>query len=157
MTREILIKTVAATACILVLWACTQAPDLEAVKTRLLEVDREFSEMSLAEGTEAAFLAYMADEGTVYPYKGAPISGRENYQALLTQMDAAGVNTVLQWEPRFAEAARSGDLGYTLGTYRAVQTMPDGSEQIRTGNYVTIWKKQEDGSWKFVFDGGNQD
>jgi ketosteroid isomerase-like protein len=157
MTREILTKTVAATACILVLWACTQAPDLEAVKTRLLEIDREFCEMSLAEGTEAAFLAYMAEEGTVYPYQGAPISGRENYQELIASVAASGAETVLQWEPQFADAAASGDLGYTLGTYRSVLTNADGDEQIRTGSYVTIWKKQADGTWKFVFDAGNRD
>jgi hypothetical protein len=25
----------------------------------------------------------------------------------------------------------------------------------RYGNYMSVWKKQDDGSWKFVLDGGN--
>lgn len=149
-------KILSAAACVFVLWGCTPHPDLEALRNRLLEVDREFSRMSLAEGTGAAFLAYMAEEATVYPYKGTPIQGRKGYRALISQTASTGVKTVLQWEPSFADVGRSGDLGYTLGTYRAIQTMPDGSEQVRTGNYITIWKQQEDESWKFVFDGGNQ-
>jgi len=129
---------------------------MEDVKSQLLEVDREFSKLSLLEGTGAAFLAYMAEDVTVYPYQGSPISGRDTYQDLIAQMADSGVNTVMEWEPHFSDAALSGDLGYTLGTYRSTLTKPDGSETITTGNYITVWKKQVDGTWKFVFDGGNQ-
>ena len=32
-----------------------------------------------------------------------------------------------------------------------------GGAVVRTGQYTTVWKKQADGSWKFVLDVGNQD
>ena len=61
---------------------------------------------------------------------------------------------VLTWEPDFADVAKSGDLGYTWGRY--TYTSFDSTESPSCGFYVTIWKKQLDGSWRFVFDAGNQ-
>jgi len=53
-----------------------------------------------------------------------------------------------------AEIARSGDLGYTYGNYEFI-TMDSLQKESKTyGNYVTIWKRQADGSWKYVLDGG---
>lgn len=54
---------------------------------------------------------------------------------------------VLEWWPTFAGIARSGDLGFTTGGVAV------GGR--RTGHYFTIWRKQPDGSWKWVYDGGS--
>lgn len=56
-----------------------------------------------------------------------------------------------------AFASEAGDLGYTLGTWRSTRYTAEGRGQVITGKYVTIWRKQADGSWKVVFDGGNPD
>jgi len=53
----------------------------------------------------------------------------------------------LEWWPNFAGIARSGDMGFTTGGV-AVNGQ-------RTGHYFTIWKKQPDGSWRWVYDGGS--
>ena len=54
---------------------------------------------------------------------------------------------LLEWWPNFAGVARSGDLGFTTGGVAV------GGQ--RTGHYFTIWKRQSDGSWKWVYDGGS--
>lgn len=54
---------------------------------------------------------------------------------------------LLEWWPNFAGIARSGDLGFTTGGVAV------GGR--RTGHYFTIWKRQADGSWKWVYDGGS--
>ena len=56
-----------------------------------------------------------------------------------------------------AFASAAGDLGYTLGTWQSTHYNEAGKGQVTTGKYVTIWRKQADGSWKVVFDGGNPD
>ncbi len=61
----------------------------------------------------------------------------------------------LTWEPLQSDA--SGDLGYTNGTYEARFRDAKGNAMTRTGRYLTIWKKQADGSWKVVRDIGVQD
>ena len=50
----------------------------------------------------------------------------------------------------------SGDLGVTAGPYQL--TMMDNGKKVEDkGKYVTVWKKQSDGSWKVVRDIFNSD
>lgn len=49
---------------------------------------------------------------------------------------------------RFAESARSGDLGYTWGTY-AVVRKPGSREE---GFYVRVWTRQRDRQWRLALD-----
>ena len=63
----------------------------------------------------------------------------------------------LTWSPDVAEAAKSGDLGYTRGTYRLSYNDASGQPVTDKGKYVTVWKKQADGSWKVAADIFNSD
>jgi ketosteroid isomerase-like protein len=53
------------------------------------------------------------------------------------------------WEPAFADASVSGDLGYTYGTYK-IEANASTSKTAETGNYLRIWKQS--GGWKVIFD-----
>jgi uncharacterized protein (TIGR02246 family) len=55
------------------------------------------------------------------------------------------------------EVGRAGDLAYSWGTYHFAMTGPDGKPTADEGKYVTVWKKQADGSWKSVADIFNSD
>lgn len=63
----------------------------------------------------------------------------------------------LVWQPEKVGVARSGNLGYTSGTY--VWTFKDASGKPVSdrGKYLTVWRKQADGSWKVLFDMFNTD
>jgi hypothetical protein len=54
---------------------------------------------------------------------------------------------LIEWWPVFAGIAISGDLGFTTG--------PAARDQEGYGHYFTVWKRQADGSWKWVYDGGS--
>ena len=56
----------------------------------------------------------------------------------------------LTWNPGGGEIATSDNLGYTYGIYKLAT-----KDTIFRGTYVSIWKKQKDGKWKFVLDSGN--
>jgi ketosteroid isomerase-like protein len=58
---------------------------------------------------------------------------------------------MLTWVPVKAEISLSGDLGYTFGNW---ELFVKSSDTTLYGNYVSIWKKQADGSWKYVLDAG---
>jgi ketosteroid isomerase-like protein len=53
--------------------------------------------------------------------------------------------------------AKSGELGYTSGTYQMTFNDPSGKPISDTGKYVTVWKKQSDGGWKVLLDSFNSD
>lgn len=140
--------------CFVLIFACTeQKVDLEASKEKLMEMDREFAAMSLEQGQVKAFLHYMADNAVIYPQKGFPVEGRKMFEEITKSAPSSG--GTLEWEPSYADVAASGDIGYTLGKYK-LTTPGEQGEDIKYGFYCTIWKKQSDGSWMFVFDGGNE-
>ncbi|MGO9512458.1 MAG: YybH family protein [Steroidobacteraceae bacterium] len=63
----------------------------------------------------------------------------------------------LLWHADQAGVSRSGDLGYTSGTYKFTFKDPSGKPVIDNGKYLTVWKKQADGSWKVLYDMFNTD
>ncbi|MCJ7679611.1 MAG: DUF4440 domain-containing protein [Candidatus Aminicenantes bacterium] len=120
----------------------------------LMETDRAFARMAAEEGRVPAFLAFMDEEAVIYPHQGEPVRGMISFKTLNEGSERG--DFVFLWEPTFAMIAKSGDLGYTLGEYKLVGNEPGNGEILQRGFYCTIWKKQADGSWKFVFDGGNE-
>ena len=50
-----------------------------------------------------------------------------------------------------------GTLGYNYGRYESRRAVPGGKESVHTGWFLTIWKRQPDGSWKYVMDNGAPD
>ena len=118
----------------------------------LLEADREFGRVTAAKGA-AGFVSFFDEGGTILPKGSDPIIGKEKLRPVFEKTWATPGYS-LEWTPLKAVLAKSGELGYTYGTYiRKFQK--DGQPATETGKYVTIWKKQRDGSWKVVLDMGN--
>lgn len=119
---------------------------------QLMQVDRDFSQMAQDKGIGVAFDYFMDNNARMIKSGMNVVVGREAINAMYGEM---GDNESLVWEPDFAEISESEDLGYTIGHYTYTLTDSTGSVKIYKGNYVTIWKKQPDGSWKYVFDTGS--
>ena len=58
----------------------------------------------------------------------------------------------LEWIPDFVDVSASGDLGYTYGKYTITTIDSIGQTIKRGGIFQTIWKRQPDGRWRFVWD-----
>jgi ketosteroid isomerase-like protein len=114
----------------------------------LIDTDLAFSQAAAKSGVAVAFRDFAAPDALMLPQGALPVRGRE--KIFETSRDDAGT---LTWVPRGADLSRGADLGYTWGEY---QFRASGSTEVRYGKYVTVWKKQSDGSWKFVVDVGNQ-
>ena len=55
----------------------------------------------------------------------------------------------LTFQSSKVDVAKSGDLGYTQGSYKLTVTDPTTHKPINDhGSYVTTFRKQADGSWK---------
>jgi ketosteroid isomerase-like protein len=52
-------------------------------------------------------------------------------------------------DTRYTEAARSGDLGFTWGTYQVGRR---GRTPAREGFYVRVWVRERNGQWKVALD-----
>ena len=56
------------------------------------------------------------------------------------------------WTPDFIDVSRDGTMGYTYGKYQWIMTDQSGKKHEYSGVFHTIWKKQADGTWKYVWD-----
>ena len=63
----------------------------------------------------------------------------------------------LRWQAEIAEVSGAADLGYTIGPYHMEFQDPEGNPVVIDGKFLTIWKRQPDGSWKTAVDMFNED
>ncbi|MEW6412879.1 MAG: nuclear transport factor 2 family protein [Candidatus Zixiibacteriota bacterium] len=136
----------------LVLVGCAAQNDIVKETQSLMQTDRDFSAVSESLGMYAAFEQYMADSATVLTDGSHPLTGHDEIMKMHSPTDSAR----LTWEPIFARIAESADLGYTIGHYDYSTMDSAGNDINMEGYYVTIWERQPDGSWKYVFDTGTQ-
>ena len=111
----------------------------------LMRADSAFARTSVARGAKAAFLVFAAEEAIAFSGGKQINQGRE---AIGAAFDDFPADAVLEWHPVAADIAASGDLGCTVGE-ASIATRHYYSK------YLTVWKRQADGGWKFVADGGN--
>jgi ketosteroid isomerase-like protein len=138
--------------------ACAPAPppDTRAQdEAALREADAAFSRAAQAKNVDT-WLAFYADDVVVMAPNEAMQTGRDNARKPISDMlgtPGFGVS----WKVTKADVARSGDLGYTVGTYELTMTGPDGKPMSDHGKYAEVWRKQTDGAWKVVVDTFNTD
>jgi ketosteroid isomerase-like protein len=138
-------------ALVLLLASCGQGQATESLRQSMeLEItDIHFSALSRDSGIRIAFLRYKDSSAVLLRPGHFPLQGAVASQYLLASGDTS---VTLTWIPTHSEVASSGDLGYTYGVYTLRSHSSDSAVQ---GTYVSIWKKQPDGSWKYVLDSGN--
>lgn len=132
---------------------CSPQPeiDLDAARNALMSADRAwFETYSASESPADAFVGKLVDNASLLP-PGAPLAqGKEAIHALITELEAIPGFSIT-WEPDAAEVGSGGDLGYTIGSYEMKMDSPDGPITIN-GKYMTVWKKQSDGTWRVTAD-----
>ena len=111
----------------------------------MVESERTFYRTGQERGTRAAFLAFLADDAVVF--RPGPVNGKEAWE----KRPETGLDLI--WEPTFAAIARSADFGYTTGPAKWKANKKD-EKFLGYGQFVSIWKKQKDGSWKVALDCG---
>lgn len=119
-----------------------------ADKEEMIKTDVAFSDLSRQQGMKKAFLEFMDKDGILLRPNHMPIVGADAVDFLIQSSDTS---YTLTWEPSSGEVSSSGDMGFTYGVYSL--NLPD---TIFSGTYVSIWKKQPDGKWKFILDSGNE-
>ena len=114
--------------------------------------DSAFSEQSGLEGMGKAFIAWAAPNAII---PGGP-SGFFGHDAIAQGYASITREKVeLRWRPVLGAAASSGDMAYTVGRAVSVSPGPDGKPETRYTKYLSVWRRQPDGQWRYVADSGN--
>ncbi|MFO7370048.1 MAG: nuclear transport factor 2 family protein [Bacteroidales bacterium] len=133
--------------------ACSgnQSETLENRKGEIVQAEAEFNQMAADQGIPAAFEAFAANDAVILRGDSL-IRGKEAIKNYYDQRYDGKDKVVLTWQPDFVEVAASGDLGYTYGSYNYVVTDSLGAVKTHTGTFHTVWQRQTDGAWRYVWD-----
>jgi ketosteroid isomerase-like protein len=127
------------------------SPALSKARAAIRDADSLFADLSYRRGMAVAFSETVAPDGAVFTDPALVVGPR----AIADAYRIIGSGTSLSWHPVYAGVAGSADLGYTVGEYISTGRGPSGAAVQRFGKYLTIWRRQPDGAWKFMIDGGN--
>ena len=124
-----------------------QPPSRAAALQSLVAAERAFAKTSVEQGIKAAFLANLADDAVIF--RPGPVPGKKFFN------ENPPPSAYLTWEPRYADVATDGNLGFTTGPY---ELRPQGARDStrRYGHFVTVWKRATGGAWKAALDIGIQ-
>ena len=129
----------------------THEDSMEKWKQEIVDTEHAFAAMAKSDGIPAAFLAFAADSAVLMRSKSLVIGKKEIAKFYQSRWESDR-EISLSWEPEFVDVSRSGDLGYTYGPFVFSITDSTGVTRENTGFFHTVWKRQEDGSWRYVWD-----
>ena len=132
--------------------AASTPADVLASTKLLFDLEKKFA-ADTATGGGAAFASWFAEDGVEIPNKQAPVVGRKAIAAYSTWDPKS---FLLSWFPTNGLMLPAGDAGYTWGRYTTRTTGPDGKPVTTRGRYITLWRRQPDGSWKVALDTSNE-
>ena len=136
--------------CLLLAACAPEVKDLEEVKLEVAAAEKAFNDMAQEKSIKEAFLAFSAEDA-VMNRNGVMVIGKE---AMADYFDrpSSFTDAKLTWTPEFIDVAQAGDMAYTYGPYSFTATDTTGNPIESSGYFHTVWKRQADGSWKFVYD-----
>ncbi|MCP5051057.1 MAG: nuclear transport factor 2 family protein, partial [bacterium] len=130
----------------------------DRVTQEVINTELAFSRHAGKKGTSHAFYSFLADDGVAVSLGGS-LSNKEFYKRRVAKAKAEGKTgkprDILAWKPFYSFVSASGDLAYNYGPFTLTWLNSEGKEMVNHGYFITVWKRQADGSWKFRFDGGN--
>ena len=140
--------------CVSLLAGCSPSapPDTHDADVKAIK-DTEMAWMRDA-GTKDVekWVSYYTDDGVVLLPNAPAIAGKDNIRAAMKPM-MADPKFALQFGSSKVDVSKSGDLAYAQGTYTMNMTDPNTkSPAMDRGKYLTVFKKQADGTWKAVED-----
>ena len=136
-------------AVILIVICFAVSAQAQSALNDMVKTEQAFSQMAQDQSIRDAFMTYIADDGLLF--RPGAVNGKKWMSE--HPVPSSDKRPVLVWQPAYAGMAVSGDMGFTTGPWEAKADINDEKPQ-GYGHFVTVWKKQADGSWKFVVDLG---
>ncbi len=119
-------------------------------KMLLFNLEARFAKDVAARGG-AGFASWFADDGVLLGNGAAPVIGKVAIEKSSTWSPK---DYQLTWTPTDAVMGPSGAIGYTWSVYEGHSKDANGNPVDTSGRFITIWRKEPDGSWKVALDAG---
>lgn len=116
----------------------------------LADADRQFAADTARDGS-AGWVSWFAPDGAMIGNQGRAEGHAAIKELMAPLLDTP--DTQLLWEPVASGFAPVDDVGFTVGEAHILAS----GTKTWFGAYVTIWRKQADGTWRVLFDTGDDD
>ncbi len=145
------ITSIVALSCLLLCSCKTEQGDhRQEAEAEIRQAEKDFEKMATEKGIAEAFEYYADSNAVIKRQNDTLIHGKEsikNYYSADYFKTAS-----VKWSPDFVESSQDGTIGYTYGNYTWQSKDSSGKVNEAKGVFHTVWKKQKDGSWKYVWD-----
>ncbi len=131
------------------------AADMDAHAKVLAKLDDDWAKAAAARDVDRV-ASFYAEDAIAYPPNEPMAIGRAAAKKVWASY-FADPTFKISWKTTHAGVSKSGDLGFTAGTYEDSFKGPDGKLVSEKGKYVCTWMKQKDGTWKAIHDIWNAD
>jgi ketosteroid isomerase-like protein len=116
----------------------------------VFNAENDFKNLALTKGISEAFYTFADDNADIKRENDTLIRGKENIKKYYSNPKFKKASVT--WKPDFVEVSKDGEMAFTYGKY--IWTVKDsiGNKKDFKGVFHTVWKKQKDASWKYVWD-----
>lgn len=124
--------------------------DAEAIKQQIVKTEKDFETMAAEKGIAEAFWHYADSNAVIKRENDTLINGKDNIRRYYASdfYKAASV----KWAPDFVDVSPDGNMAWTYGKYTWQSKDSSGKTMEYKGVFHTVWKRQDDGGWKYVWD-----
>lgn len=116
----------------------------------ILEAEQLFESMVSEKGLAQAFYFFADDSAVIKRENDTLIKGKDHIRAYYLNSNVNFLS--LTWSPDVVDVSDDGSMAYTYGLYVWKALSGNGDTTVIKGVFHTVWRKQEDGSWKYVWD-----
>ena len=146
-------KSILPFALVLLVSCSTPTPvsQSEKFKKEIIAAEKAFCDAAKEKGVAEAFYLFADSNAVIKRRNDSLVHGREDIKLIYADPKYKGVTVT--WAPDYVDVSDDGTLGWTYGHYEWITQDDSTGEDVKfTGVFHTVWKKQKDGSWKYVWD-----
>jgi ketosteroid isomerase-like protein len=123
---------------------------MEKARTEIAKAEKDFETMAAEKGIAEAFWFYADSNAVIKRQHDTLVHGRDNIRNYYSAETFR--NASVKWSPDFIDVSGDGNMAYTYGRYLWQSKDSLGNTSELSGVFHTVWKKQQDGTWKYVWD-----
>lgn len=130
--------------------SCQNTADQASLEKEIFQTEKAFEKMASEKGIAEAFYYYAAEDAVIKRENDTLIIGKKNIRTYYEKINDE--KTTVSWTPDYINISADGTMAYTYGKYLWKIKNEQGEIAEYKGVFHTVWKKQADKSWKYVWD-----
>ena len=144
-------KTIKVLFIFLILNSCTpkaKTKNPTYIKLEIVKLEKDFEKLVSEKGLAEGFYQFADSNAVLKRENDTLIIGKENIRQYYSKFKDATVTRT----PDNVVVSDAGDMASTYGKFIWTSKDATGKELISKEIFHTVWKKQKDGSWKYIWD-----